>query len=1124
MTKKKRLFSFLNACVVACASMIASGLALADGMSDCIDGAIAIKSQEAVVSVPLVEVTSAVPWAKSPIKIDGDLAEWKKSGIAPNVVMAGDKHASWFKGAYGGPQDLSAALWLCRDDQYLYLAMEIADDRLPAPDRISLAFAAANTKLIVGWQDVGRRTLADDVVVRFNLNKDDSVGLYWEHVQQRMDYRIIRNSICAETEQMTFLEAAGPGFGGKIFSKMTRRMDGDKSVTQFEAAFPWKSLAPYDPVSYAPLKFNIFVEDKDDDAKGKSSGVVGWMPGLYNVYSGAHFPTLTFDPPAGRDTVDAYAQLPTFHYVNQKIESTFSFYNHGAAQSGKLELFDRADMTKPLATAKVTLKPGYNQTNLSVHSESLGKTNVSFAGQLALDGKPTLQIPVHAPRIDDTVSIQPLAEIQAKLDTLKSNSLVLANLYEQVKAKGLDTAYPLAYLTLQQMFIPMSKDHLNGGDTERVLRNTASLEALYASSKAYMEEILKDPKAQLKVPPRFDPSKLTMKDGYYWADGKPVFLWGPCVFWYLKDEQPLVGALGFNSICPEVPRNAKNKEIEEHMGNWYKMGMSINASMDVPDLQLTGTDVKVLNILKEHPELKNLDANNFMCFLVQHPFAREKIVEGFNKSIAFWRNFPGIRSYWLWNEPWYLNYSETTRKDFIEQYLKPRYKTVEALNKRWKSDYKSFDEVKLIKWPDPQNYPPWYDFQQFRNNLLSDFFSFLNRTAKGIDASKPTHVKFMASTLPAFDIEKFQSIYDIAGHDGNAGNVDILYLDFCSSIYPDRPLVNTEIHIWYGGQLAVSLVPWRLALHGLADGNWWCWHSNPRFTDSRDNVESMAALSISGLDVQRLFYPYIYALNKKARPVATLFPDVVELHSDLSMVRRRHEMAVAQYYLGLHPFYATETTIAKGELAKHKLLLAGESDYVKDSTYQGVLDYVKNGGKAIVVKGGFAHNEYGDVRDASELVKSEGGEPYGEDARIYPLGKGQVICLDTVTNMVDIVEDAGQVMSVGSADNIVRRKVYQRVLAKAMVDNGLEDAVRLVPADTVGNDLEALTGLEWRVAEVEGGYTLAVMTLDPPFGNVKLSTAKPIKRIVNLITGKEIAPAVFALEKGPNLFQIELEK
>ena len=226
--------------------LAAAGMAMpvdAQTVSAALDGAISIKSQEAVVDVPLVAVTSAVPWAKGPVVIDGDLAEWKQGGAAPNVVMAGEKHASWFKGAYGGPQDLSASVWLSRDDKSLYLALEIADDRPPAAERVHLAFADADTKLIVGWQDVGRRVLADDVGLFFVLGKDGTVEQRWTHPQRRMDQQTIQNSFGTETERRVFLESVGAdaAFGAKIFSKMTRKMDGGKSVEPFTRAMARRS-------------------------------------------------------------------------------------------------------------------------------------------------------------------------------------------------------------------------------------------------------------------------------------------------------------------------------------------------------------------------------------------------------------------------------------------------------------------------------------------------------------------------------------------------------------------------------------------------------------------------------------------------------------------------------------------------------------------------------------------------------------------------------------------------------------------------------------------------------------------------------------------------------------------
>jgi hypothetical protein len=244
------------------------------------------------------------------------------------------------------------------------------------------------------------------------------------------------------------------------------------------------------------------------------------------------------------------------------------------------------------------------------------------------------------------------------------------------------------------------------------------------------------------------------------------------------------------------------------------------------------------------------------------------------------------------------------------------------------------------------------------------------------------------------------------------------------------------------------------------------------------------------------------------------------------MVRIRLELATAQYALGVRPFYATETRIAQGELTKHKVLLAGESDYVRESTYQGVLDYVRGGGTVIVTLGGFAHNEYGDVRDAGELIKPGVGETYGEGARIYALGKGKVICIDAIENQADIVLDGGQCLRDNPLpENDERRRVYQRVLERVMADSGLTEAVRLVADNASGENPDGLYGIDWRCVEVDGGYALAALpyAAAPPFA-VTLKTARPIRKITNLITGREVEAKTFTVENGPNLFRIVFDK
>ena len=1083
-----------------------AGIALAAGAAfaaetkqeEALDGALVIKSQEAVVFVPVAAETAQVAWAASPIQVDGDLADWNAAGIAPRVFDDA-KHVTWRGRDYGGGADLSAALRLCRDDDFLYVALEIADDKAPFPDAIEIGIAPADSPLITTWRDVGKRYGVDDVHAVFSFGSGDTVALRWAHAQTRMDRELVSNAFGNEEERRAFIDRRDPdAAGAKIFSKAARKEVGGRATTVFEIAFPWRMLAPYDPVSLAPLNFNFAVRDADE---GGGSGFIGWKPGLVGTYSAAHYATLVFSPSKGRGGVDAYAQLPKHHYLNENIKAGFSFRNHAAEPvAGALALYD-ADpaATGALASAAVTLPPGFSRQEIAVHSEKVGKASAAFRAELKVEGRPAQAIAVHAPTLGEQVTIQPVQVLLDAIARIASNAAALSNLCAQVVAKGVDPAYPMAYWTLQEMFIGRCKDDVHQGKSQLILENEAYLAKLFAEHKARLEELLRDPGAQMKVPARPLPETLKIKDGFYHDGDKPVFLWGPCVFWWMRDQQHFAWRLGYNSVSPEVPYHKTNEipEIRRYLENFRTNGMLVNASVG---------DWYFDDLRKEHPEVANVDRNNFLPIILQHPLAREEIRRRIEKAIGFYRQFPGVRSYWLWNEPDYVNFSEMTRQDFIK-FLKPKYKDVAALNARWKSDYKAFEDVQIARGLDEANSAPWVDYQVFLQDLLADFFGFLNTTAKGIDSSRPTHVKYMSMSAGYFDIERLQSFFDIAGHDGNCGPRDIVFLDLCRSLYPGKPLVNTEIHIWYKDYDTVACVPWILALHGLADGNWWCWHADERFSKTVGSAESMHALTIPALDIRRLFHPYIHALVTKKQRVATLYPDVIAGRGWGVLDKFRYQIAPAQYSIGLQTFFATEKTIAGGVLEDHRILVATEAGHVKDATYAAILKYAKEGGTVITLPESFVTNEYGDPRDTAELIPAEGGAPFDEGVREIKLGKGRVLCIDRLDGPdPEAKPDGGK-----------RQAVYRRVLYKAMGEAGLLDPVRLRPAD---GDADALLGWDVRSAKVQGGHVLCALRGGP--APLKLETDRPVKRIVDLVAGKDVPLEDFKVDAVASLFLVEL--
>jgi|SRR5579871_1181322 len=84
---------------------------------------------------------SPYPWAtfyatkrKLPVQVDGDLSEW---AAVPSFTMAQEKFFFVGQGMssakWGGPKDLSANFRVQWDEKYLYVAVEVTDDKVTEP-------------------------------------------------------------------------------------------------------------------------------------------------------------------------------------------------------------------------------------------------------------------------------------------------------------------------------------------------------------------------------------------------------------------------------------------------------------------------------------------------------------------------------------------------------------------------------------------------------------------------------------------------------------------------------------------------------------------------------------------------------------------------------------------------------------------------------------------------------------------------------------------------------------------------------------------------------------------------------------------------------------------------------
>ncbi|MEX0774546.1 MAG: sugar-binding protein [Phycisphaeraceae bacterium] len=201
----------------------------------------------------------SVPRATQPVQIDGQLDEkaWANAPVA-NLNEA----RQWF--AFGklespsdwtGPGDLSGKLRFLWDDQYLYVAVEVTDD----------IFAGKQVDSAI-WNQDGLQFLIDPV-----RHSSEKPGKY--------DYCAAVGSKGPQVWCNGSASQSVPAGEVTNVKLAVKRMDGGAGSMVYEIAFPWASLAPFQPGVGANLGLCLIINE--DDGPGRK-GFIGWFGGAHS--------------------------------------------------------------------------------------------------------------------------------------------------------------------------------------------------------------------------------------------------------------------------------------------------------------------------------------------------------------------------------------------------------------------------------------------------------------------------------------------------------------------------------------------------------------------------------------------------------------------------------------------------------------------------------------------------------------------------------------------------------------------------------------------------------------------------------------------------------------------------
>ncbi len=714
------------------------------------------------------------------------------------------------------------------------------------------------------------------------------------------------------------------------------------------------------------------------------------------------------------------------------------------------------------------------------------------------------------------------AAVAAQAAELKAWYEELSALEEKARAAGADTSIPHLMVLALRETAKQAPGRLNPKECHVVADNHAYAAAHVPKIRQQLEQLIKDPKSggSANIVPR--PSgRLTIKNGYYHADGKPVFMTGLCMFSFWPDVE-LMREFGYNLVhissagnCvfpdSEEPTgqllvadyNGKKPTVRQFLDECSRFGIKADLGLNVHPLPKW--------FLEKYPDAK-LDGHSvagFVPFDIEHPAAikyTERFLETAMKEVA---NHPALNTIWLANEPTMLNFGPLSTA-LYRKHLKKKYGSMKRLNAAWGTALSSFEEIqpsmKLFAKPSPE----LTDFWWFNLGRLTHYFEFMQKCVRKHDKTVPTCFKLNNLQMgwycptPNVDQEGVSDISEVIGMDSGTYPFAKPYYDWLRCLSPEKPVVNLEFK---GGGVRTKLDLWKGALHGLSAIDWWCWMPNPMFASAMSDTGALHEGPLAAYNIQRLL-PQIMAFQKFPRsPFVVLYPNPV-------LPRAKgyfnvHTPAVnALKLMGYGVDYVTEKRLAEGRLHEldYRVMVLPSANYITDKTFKLAGDFVRKGGVAVVIGELPERDEYGRTRELGWLQTPAGARPaFGEATNgvSFAYGKGKVWVLPAgeEKQLIGRLEEVARQELPAPPLRIVRQ--YEPVRVRTSTGVKELPLVRLKDAP-VRHEFEYRT-IPWRNAKGEACF-LTYLFNEDLLNEYRLEAlfGVPVKQGVDLITNEEV--------------------
>lgn len=488
-----------------------------------------------------------------------------------------------------------------------------------------------------------------------------------------------------------------------------------------------------------------------------------------------------------------------------------------------------------------------------------------------------------------------------------------------------------------------------------------------------------------------------------------------------------------NSGFENVNRSGEYFEISEESVSNLAAKFDEMAEYNLSGVFSTAPHYIPNEFYNDHPEIASGNAE-YVKFIPDHPTSIEYFEKYYRTIIPRIAGKEAFDSIILMNEPTYYTYKTPYYLPIFQQEMKEKYGTIEALNKKWGTEYQDFGEIEMPN--EAEATPRFYDWRVFNDKVLPDFNTRASSLIKEYDKNVLTQTKVMQTTgvstggrvTGSNNWEEIAPTIDINGCDGwsyyKSNTLDIraqnIFYDMQTDV-KNAPTYNTEEHIIQDGsnmiynydELKYNIATmWQGAVHGKGGSIVWFWDREARSESGnylhnpllQERPDTVAALGKMTLDLNRLSKEIVAIQDAEANIGMLYSINSIPYTNDwMNAIYTAYSAAGEN---GQKVRFITESQLEK--LGDVKTLIVPHCPSVTDATFEAIKKFAEKGGRVLVI-------------GSDSLGKNEYGENRNQDA------------VDTLLRETEIVEvslvgtdlDANSVDAVYSAiSNIIKEEKY----------------------------------------------------------------------------------------------------